>query len=250
MVKAMSRWHAAAIHVCASAIVAAVVIWLVLRIWYPSPFFDALGGRRLIELIVGVDVVLGPLVTLIVFDAAKKSLKFDLAAIVVLQCAALAYGVHIAYQARPAYLLFVKDRFEIVAANQLEPEQLAKASRPEFKTVPFSGPVVAAADLPTDPKALELLQMLAVTIGADVQLFPQYYVSYQDRARLILVKGKTLQQFAAQLPQSAPAIEKALLDAGRKPGDILLLPLYIKQHNLAVIVDAQSADVIRTVLID
>lgn len=106
------------------------------------PFFEALGGRRLIALIVGVHVVLGPLITLIVFDARKKIklLKFDLAAIVILQLAALAYGVHIAFQARPAYLLFVKDRFEIVTANQLEPEQLAKVTRPEFKTAPFSGP--------------------------------------------------------------------------------------------------------------
>src|SRR5476649_2308069 len=163
---AISRWKASAIHLSASAVIAAAVIWAMLWIWYPSPFFEALGGMRLIALIVGVDVVLGPLITLIVFDINKKSLKFDLATIVILQLAALFYGVHIAFQARPVYLLFVKDRFEIVAANQLEPEQLAKATRPEFKTVPFSGPWTAAADLPTDPKELSLLQMLAVSANA------------------------------------------------------------------------------------
>jgi len=246
------RWRAAAIHLCASAATAAVVVWTVLRIWYPSPYFEALDGRRLIALIVGVHVILGPLATLIVFDAKKKKslLKFDLAAIVVLQFAALAYGVDIAYQARPAYLLFVKDRFEIVTANQLEPEQLAKASRPEFATVPFSGPITAAADLPTDPAELDLLQRVAISTGADVQLFPQYFVPYIEREKLVLSKGKSLELFAAELPQSKPAIEKALTAAGRKPAEVLILPLYIKARDLAVIVGADVANVIAVVMID
>jgi hypothetical protein len=250
MIESISRWRAAVIHLCASAAIAAVVVWVMLRVWYPGPFFEALGGRRLIELIVGVDVVLGPLITLIVFDVKKKSLKFDLAAVVVLQLAALAYGVHVAFQARPAYLLFVKDRFEIVTANQLEPEQLAKVTRPAFKSVPFSGPVMAAADLPTDPKELELLQMLAVSTGFDVQLFPQYFVAYVERSKLVLEKGKSLENFAAESPQSRLAIEKALTQAGRKPAEVLILPLYIKKRDLAVIVDAGAAEVIAVVMID
>jgi hypothetical protein len=246
----MSRWKAAAIHLCASAAIAAVVVWTMLHVFYPSPFFEALGGARLIGLIVGVDVILGPLITLIVFDVRKKSLKFDLAAVVVMQLAALAYGVHIAFQARPAYLLFVKDRFEIVTANQLEPEQLAKATRPEFKKIPFSGPWTAAADLPTDPKELELLQMLAISARADVQLFPQYFVPYFERRELVLSKGKSLERFAAEAPQSRPAIEKALAEAGHKPAEVLILPLYIKDRNLAVIVGADVANVIDVVMVD
>lgn len=245
-----SRWKAATIHLSASAVIAAAVVWAILEIWYPSPFFEALGGARLITLIVGVDVVLGPLITLIVFDVKKKSLKFDLATIVLLQLAALAYGVHIAFQARPVYLLFVKDRFELVVANQLEPEQLAKATRPEFKTVPFSGPRPAAADLPTDPKELELLQMLAIAAHIDVQQFPQYFVPYIERKGLILAKGRSLARFAAEVPKSKAVIEQALKAAGKKPEDVLLLPLYIKDRNLAVIVGADVANVIDVVLID
>lgn len=246
----MSRWKASAVHLSASAVIAAAVVWTMLEIWYPSPFFEALGGTRLIALIVGVDVVLGPLFTLIVFDVKKKSLRFDLAVIVVLQLAALTYGVYVAFQARPVYLLFVKDRFELVVANQLEPEQLAKATRPEFKTVPFSGPWTAAADLPTDPKELLMLQMLAISAQADVQLFPQYFVPYFERNKLVLNKGRTLAVFALEMPQSKPVIEKALAAAGKKPGDVLVLPLYIKEHNLAVIVGADVANVIDVVMVN
>jgi hypothetical protein len=246
----ISRWKAAAVHLCASAAIAAIVVWTMLRIWYPSPFFEALGGRRLIELIVTVDVVLGPLITLIVFDVRKKSLKFDLLAVVVLQFAALTYGVCIAFQARPAYLLFVKDRFEIVTANQLESELLAKATRPEYRSVPFSGPATAAVDLPTDPKELEMLTFLAIQTGADVQLFPQYYVPYQERISVVLSKAKSLEVFAAESPQARQILDKVLAGAGRKPAEVRMLPLYIKQRNLAVIVGAKSANVIDVVLID
>ncbi len=246
----MTRWKAAAIHLSASAAIAAMVVSAMLWIWYPSPFFEALGGARLIALIVGVDVVLGPLITLIVFDTRKRNLKFDLATIVVLQLAALAYGVHIAFQARPVYLLFVKDRFEIVTANQLEPEQLAKVTRPEFKSVPFSGPWTAAADLPTDPKALQLLQILAVNARIDVQFFPQYFVPYFERNQLILSKGRTLARFTAELPESKLVMERALVAAGKSPDQVLLLPLYVKGRSLAVIVGADVANVIDVVLIE
>ena len=144
----------------------------------------------------------------------------------------------------------MKDRFEIVTANQLEPEQLAKATRPEFRSVPFSGPWTAAADLPTDPKELALLQMLAISARADVLLFPQYFVPYFDRRALVISNGKSLERFAAELPQSRPVIEKALADAGRKPAEVLILPLYIKDRNLAVIVGADVANVIDVVMID
>ena len=226
------------------------MVWAMLHLWYQSPYFEVLGGRRLIELIVGVDVVMGPLITLIVFDVRKKSLKLDLLVVVFLQIAALTYGVYIAFQARPAFLLFVKDRFEIVTANQLEPELLAKANRPEFKAPPLSGPITAAVDLPSDPKELETLIFLAIQTGADVQLFPQYYVPYQDRISLVRSKGMSLAAFAAESPLSRQVIDKALAVAGRTPADVLLLPLYVKQHNLAVIVGAESANVIDVVMID
>ena len=243
-----TRWKAAAIHLSASAVIAAAVVWAILKIWFPNPFFEALGGERLIALIVGVDVVLGPLVTLIVFDTRKKSLKYDIATIIVMQLAALTYGVHIAYQARPVYLLFVKDRFELVTANQLEPEQLAKVTRPEFKSVPFYGVWTAAAGLPTGPKELELLQLLAVQARIDLQFFPQYFVPYFERRGLILGKSRTLAQFTAEFPQSKSIIERSLAAAGKTSQQVLLLPLFVKGSSLAVIVGADAANVIDVVL--
>jgi hypothetical protein len=51
------------------------------------------GAEGLLLLMAGIDIVVGPLLTLIVFKAGKKGLKFDLALIALAQAAFLAYGV-------------------------------------------------------------------------------------------------------------------------------------------------------------
>ena len=139
----MSRWQAAGIHLGISAIVAALVMGVLFLVWYPSTYFAAMGGEQLVYLLVGCDVVLGPLITLIIYKAGKKGLKFDLAFIGMLQAAALTYGVTVAAAARPVYTAFVVDRFEVAAANEIDPDELTKVTNPEYKTLPWTGPKYA-----------------------------------------------------------------------------------------------------------
>src|SRR5436190_21384151 len=87
----INRWKASAIHLAISAAIGISVVVLMLALWYPQHYFAAMGGGTLIMLLIGVDVVIGPLITLIVFDPKKKNLRFDLAVIALLQLAALVY---------------------------------------------------------------------------------------------------------------------------------------------------------------
>ena len=93
--KAFSRWQAAGTHFLICVAIAVVVVVLMLEVWYPRPLFEAAGGNGLLYILVGVDVILGPLLTLVVFKAGKRGMKFDLAAIAAVQVAALIYGCHI-----------------------------------------------------------------------------------------------------------------------------------------------------------
>ena len=123
-----NRWKAFGVHLALSALIAATVVMLVVVLWYPQPYFLAMGGENLLRLLIGVDVVLGPLITLIIFDPAKPRLKYDLAAIAVLQLAALAYGSYVMFEARPVYNVFVGDRFKTVAGER-DRCGLARAAR-------------------------------------------------------------------------------------------------------------------------
>ena len=88
----LTRWHASGAHLLISAAIAAAVLTLMLTVWYPPPLFEAAGGNDLALILIGVDVVIGPLLTLIVFKPGKRGLRFDLAAIAVFQLAAARAG--------------------------------------------------------------------------------------------------------------------------------------------------------------
>ena len=79
--RAFSRWRASGLHLAISAAVAAGSLALILGLWFPGPLFEAAGGLGLLYLLVGVDVVLGPLLTMIVFKPGKPGLKLDVAVI-------------------------------------------------------------------------------------------------------------------------------------------------------------------------
>src|SRR5256885_4161050 len=116
----MTRVRAASLHLGISVIVALIAVASMILVWYPPPLFQLLGGFELLLLIVGVDVTLGPLLTFVVFKSGKKGLKFDLSAIAFLQLSALIYGASVVFVARPGYIVFVKDRFEMVRVADIE----------------------------------------------------------------------------------------------------------------------------------
>ena len=75
-----SRLKASGIHLGISLTVALLAALLVFGLWYPYPYREMSGGRELFLIVVAVDVILGPLITLAVFNRAKPSreLKRDL----------------------------------------------------------------------------------------------------------------------------------------------------------------------------
>lgn len=103
----LNRWKASLGHLAISAAIGITVVTLMLVVWYPRPYFKAMGGDMLIPLLIGVDVVIGPLITLIIFDPKKRRLKFDLSVIATMQLAALAYGCNVMFASRPVYNVFV-----------------------------------------------------------------------------------------------------------------------------------------------
>jgi len=87
-------------------------------IWYPGDLFFMDGGIQGLQIIAPIDLVLGPALTLGFYRPWKKNLKFDMTAIAAVQIAALGYGVFVAYQQRPAALVFAENRFETLSLSE------------------------------------------------------------------------------------------------------------------------------------
>ena len=115
----MTRTRAALIHLAISVAFAVAAALLIVLGWYTLPYFWLVGGLFLLALIVGVDVILGPLMTFIVCAPASpgKNCFFDLSLIGLLQAAALVYGLHAAYTSRLVYAVYVDGVFHLVKAK-------------------------------------------------------------------------------------------------------------------------------------
>lgn len=239
----MSRYRAAAIHFAVSLAVVGGAFVLVYFLWYPGPLFGRAGGRDLFLVLALVDVTLGPIVTLIIFKPGKRGLKFDLATIAVLQLAALAYGTHVVYEARPVWIVFLKDRFDLIRANQLAESELAKA-KPPFDELSLTGPRFAAARIPTDPDE-QFRIMITALAGIDVSSYPQHYRDYESGRGEVLAKARPVAELRRLNPGKEARVDALLAQTGRDPGEAAFLPLRAGKSDLSVIVDARTGEVLR-----
>ncbi len=242
----MSRWKACAIHLLLSAAITGTVVTFMLTVWYPWPLFQAAGGSDLIFILFGVDVAIGPLITLIIFKTGKKGLKFDLTAIALMQLAALGYGIHTLYLARPVDLVFTLDRFEVVTAKDLDPKDLAKVTRSEFQPSLLGRPRYVAAVYPSDP-ALKARVVETSVVGKDLQMYPQYYVPYSEQAQNALLKAKSLDVMLKRDPE---AIKRYLDSSGRAEASVKYLPLSAPEKDGIVLLDAVSGVPVDIVLVN
>lgn len=118
------RLRAAGIHFALSAAVFAATMVLILAYWYPGFHFTVDGGWQGLRIMAGVDLVLGPALTLIIFNPfkARRLIVFDLACIGLTQLGALAWGFYAIHSQRPVAVSFHDDAFYAVPAEPLRIE--------------------------------------------------------------------------------------------------------------------------------
>ena len=239
-----SRWQASGIHLLISAAIAAVSLFLMLRVWYPPPLFTAEGGSDILFILIAVDVIVGPLITLIIFRSGKPGLRFDLAVIGLVQAGALVYGVHVMFVARPVYIALVDDQFETVRANDLDPANVAKAP-PAFRSLPVTGPAYVAVKMPQDLKSLKELIAQTQKSGEVVQHLPEYYAPYPEYKAEALSKGRPLEGLREADKNLAGRIDLAIADTGRKASELKFLQLQTRRGWGAVLVDGKTGDIVK-----
>lgn len=245
----MSRWKAATIHFSISILIGLLAMALLLLVWYPQPYFGAVGGDHLVVVLLGVDLVLGPLLTLILFKSGKKGMLFDLCLIAVIQASALAYGLYVITLARPAFIVATVDRFVVVAANDLDPADLAKGADSKFRKLSWTGPRIVGAKMPTDSKTREDLLFSALA-GKDVEAFPEYYIPYSEKAAELLTHAKPIDSLKAKNAQAAALLDIWLSKNHRAEADVVWLPINARKAGLTMLLNAKTGEVLDALPID
>ena len=237
------RLRAAGIHLGLSLAVALLAAGLVFGLWYPMPFREISGGRELFLLIVAVDVVIGPVITLAVFDRRKpwRELRRDLAVVGLLQLAALGYGLHTVFEARPVVLALEGSRLRVVRAIDLPPEQLAKAPA-ELRELPLWGRRVVAARPLRVEEMFEAVQLGLA--GVDLGMRPDFWLPESATADEIRRAAKPLDDLRKRYPARVAELDRAVQATGRPPGQLRYLPLLSRRTDFVALIDANSAEVV------
>ncbi len=235
------RVRAFLIHLSASALLAVMALVVVFGLWYPAPLHAAVGVSAIVLLLIGVDVVIGPLLTFVVYKAGKKSLRFDLTIIVLMQLAAFVYGFWSVAEGRPAWLVYNVDRFDLVQAYELDERRLGEALQ-AYRHPSWFGPGWVSAQAPTDISQRNTLTFESVFAGVDIPQRPDLYrplAKASDEIRKHALPLERLERF--NFPADVAAVR------ARWPTANAFLPMMSKARPVTVLIHLESAQVVAIV---
>ena len=188
------KFLAAAIHFLATLALAACAAALIFLVWFPHPFATMIGGTELFLLVVGCDLALGPLLSLVIYNSAQVPPRADHRLLVIgaVQIAALVYGVFIVAGTRPVYVAFSMDRLEVVTARDISDAELAAAQAPVYGSLPLTGPRFVAIEVPAAEHNDAMFRSRSPATKNIMR--PRFYVPYESQLEQIRARAKTLDE--------------------------------------------------------
>jgi hypothetical protein len=240
---------AMAVHFVVTAILAGIAAALIFFVWFPAPFHTMIGGTELFMLVVGCDLALGPLLSLVIYDSRKsrRELITDYTVVGLIQIAALVYGVYIVAGTRPVAVAFFKDRIEIVTARDVPPEELAAAKDPEYATLPWTGPRFVSVIIPAADQQEALFAALE---GREEMTRPRFHQPYETALPEIRKRAGKLDELAAKHPEAKAAIDAAAADT-KIPGERLRwLPVRHRKGFWTALIDTDTGRPVGYVALD
>jgi hypothetical protein len=198
------RLQAFGLHLSGSATALTLVLGTFWLCWYRWPGWYLASVLHIVGLVVMVDLVLGPTLTLIVANPGKRRavLARDIAIIVTVQLIALGYGGVTLWQGRPLYYTFSVDRLELVQASDLKSDDIAAGRRANPALAPFwySRPRWIWAPLPDKPEEAQEIALGSAFGGTDVIQMPRYFRPWEQglpELRKRLVRVDEMRYFSA-----------------------------------------------------
>lgn len=233
------RLKAACIHLLISALVALIGIGLVFWVWHPDPLQKAVGVTHIFLMMLGIDVVLGPLLTLLVASSKeKKTLKFDLSVIAAVQLAAYLYGMHSIAVSRPVYIAFDKLRFEVVQAESVV-RATDKTILPEYQSNPLFAPQWVSVRPYKDAAEQSRRTMLELQEGVSPSMMADLYQPLNDGWDGMLERKHRLDE----LNQYNPA-EQVARELAAYPQADSYLPMKSPSVDMVVLLDSRQKQVL------
>jgi hypothetical protein len=241
-----NKFKASLIHLSISTVVIGIFYLFILNIWYPSPYFQVSGLLSIMLMLVAIDLIVGPLLTFIVFKPKKSSLKFDLSVIAMMQIVALIYGAIAVYEGHPVYVAYVVDRFTLVSVGESDPE---KSKYEKFKVSTFGSPQLVYAKMPEKNKEKNELVFAAMSGGQDLEHHAEYYEPIDQYTDKIVERSIAVDKILA-FTDSKEKLESFLEKQGKEAKEFAFLPLMGKEKVMLWALDRKDGKPVGVLDID
>ena len=244
----MSRYKAASIHLMISAALVGSVFGVVFRLWYPAPAFEIVGASSMVQLLIGVDLMLGPTLTLIVFRQGKPGLKFDLAVIALVQITALCYGSYRLYDEKPDYLVFAIDRLEFISGRHVD----ASAIRFDELRLREAGKLtLAVAEPPADPDQYQdYLNSVLVDGKPDLESRPEFWRPWSGAEELVRAAVRPLGAMEPASPEEEKRLQEALERYSGDHPNLGVIPIGGIEEDIGMLIDRDTLEIVGTLRVD
>jgi len=240
----LSRFQAFAIHLLISSAILGSFLAFVFSVWYPHPFFILEGLVQIVWVLVGVDIVLGPALTLVVFKTGKPGLKRDLSIIAAIQIFGFIYGAHTFYVERPAFAVFYdSDHFEVIPASDMN--DLGKLD-PALGHSKLGGPSIVFVEAPTDINALKNILEEMKKGAPPIHLRPEFYKPLKGYINTKFRLSRDLEKLQ-KVPANETAIAQFKAEYGERVREFAYFPISGKVTARLLVIDRKTEMVVDTI---
>lgn len=232
-----SKFKAAGIHLAISGIVFLILAYFIIFKWYPLPYFTADGGWQGIRIVALIDLVLGPLMTLIIFNPgkSKREIRFDLGTIALVQASVLAWGIYTVHDERPVAIVHWDGEFFSMPAKAYHQQNIDLEQLAQYGT---KTPVLIHARRPVSIE--ELHELLALSTEKKLAPFEQFqlYRPFRQNRDEIFVNQLDIDEIVARNAQMRQELDTFLAQSKGDKSDYIYMPLQARYHNVILIFSA------------
>jgi len=237
------KLKAFSIHLLLSFTLVSCLLGLVVYFWFPPDYIGISSFKDVTLLIIGIDLIIGPLLTFIVFKPNKKSLKIDLSTIVFLQLIAISYGVYALYQTHPLFVTYKQGIFNLVHANEIN---LDKAKYNDLKVSTFSSGNLAFTQLPKDPKErMEVMLSVDMKGEPDIDKRAEFYEPYDNHLETILKNSLDATKLFSEKELDEP--RKKFLTKYKEKENYAYFPIKGASDVAIIVLDKKTAKPVTTI---
>jgi hypothetical protein len=234
----VTRSRAFLIQLAASAAALAALYAIVRWVWYPGPLFALEGGRDGLLLVVLINLVLGPALTLLLYKPGKRGLWLDMTVVVLLQLGALGYGTWVLHDTRPVLLVHADDHFAPLTRTTLTEWDPDGAVLREWERISLQRVQV---DLPDDPEAYAaVLRESRSRPGGLFALFDRY-APLESAWERTLRDAVRIDLYVARKTEWGQRLDDLLAGLGRPLEALAFFPYIGRQTRAFLVFDRSSS---------